>query len=107
MMGIHEINFVDDPLPVSSVSITAQLEWNVFPNPLSANSIIQLNLAKSFHIEIDLFDLQGRKIKTITERNFEAGDHQLPLQKENLDAGIYLLQLKSKNGLVTQKLIVQ
>jgi uncharacterized delta-60 repeat protein len=107
MMGIHQINFVDNPLPVFPVSITAPLEWNVFPNPLSANSIIQLTLAKSFHVKIELFDLQGRKIKMISEGDFEAGDHQITFQKENLNSGIYFLQLRSNNGIATLKLVVQ
>jgi uncharacterized delta-60 repeat protein len=86
----------------------------VFPNPFSNSATIQFSISKNSAVEISLFDLGGRKIKTITAGNFEAGNHLLLLEKESLVAGVYLLQLhlfnspgKGESQTITQKLIIE
>jgi PKD repeat protein len=83
------------------------LQFAVVPNPFSDFTSIQFFLEKNTPAKIELFDLHGVKIKTITEGNFEAGNHQAILPKENLGAGIYLLQLETSSGISIQKLIIQ
>jgi hypothetical protein len=82
-------------------------ELTVFPNPVSESATIQFSLDKNSAVTIDLFDLQGRKVQSIVEGNYKVGDHQLMLQKKNLTAGVYFLQLKSDSGMTTQKLIIE
>jgi len=82
-------------------------EVSLFPNPMHSETTILFSLTESSLAEISLLDLQGRKIKKLAQGNISAGDHQLLLQRENLIAGIYFLQLKTENGTVTQKIVVQ
>ena len=81
--------------------------WTVFPNPFSSETIIRFSLSKNSDVQIEMSDLQGKKIKTITERNFSEGNHQLLLQKENLQTGAYFLKLTSDSGVYILKLIVE
>jgi uncharacterized delta-60 repeat protein len=80
---------------------------SVFPNPFSDNANVQFFVEKKEDLKIELKDLQGRKIKTIAEGNLEAGNHQFLLKNENLPAGIYYIQLISRSGLQTLKVILQ
>jgi hypothetical protein len=82
-------------------------EFTVFPNPVSDLATLQFSLGEKSPVEIGLFDVQGKKIKTIAAGNFEGGNHQLKISAKGLPAGVYLLQLKTSSGMVTQKLIVR
>ena len=79
----------------------------VYPNPASTQAVINFSIDSDALTEIVLFDLQGRKIKSIAEENFEAGNHQLNCSVTELPKGIYFLQLKTNEVTATQKLIIQ
>jgi Tol biopolymer transport system component len=79
----------------------------ISPNPFSFETTIKFYQIEYGRSEISLFDLQGRKIKTIAERNFETGNHQLMLDRKELANGIYFLKLVNGEMTNTIKLIVQ
>lgn len=90
--------------PAGEIAVTA---LEVYPNPFTSTTTIAFSLSNASNIKIDLTDLSGRKIKTIAEGNFEEGNLQLTLRKENLTAGIYFLQLTSDQGASIEKIIIQ
>ncbi|HUM45691.1 MAG TPA: YCF48-related protein [Chitinophagales bacterium] len=79
----------------------------IFPNPFKELTSIRFSLVNSSPLGIDLFDLQGKKIKTIVEGNFDEGNHQLQFERENLPPGVYMLQLRTNSFLHTKKLVIQ
>ena len=90
-----------DPFEINNTSLA------ISPNPFSSETTVQFSLPENEYAKIDVFDLSGRKIKTIAERNFFEGIHEVILEKENLGAGIYLLQLTTDSGVSIQKIIIQ
>jgi uncharacterized delta-60 repeat protein len=80
---------------------------NIYPNPFSESANIQFSLAENSAITIELFDLQGRKIKTIKQGNFSAGTHSLKFSADDLPKGVYFLQLKTVNFIGVQKVVIQ
>jgi uncharacterized delta-60 repeat protein len=104
---IAVLRFLNDIALNTQASETPGSQFMIYPNPLSDNGVMQFSLSENDNIEISLFNLEGIKINTIIESNFEAGSHHLPLQKENLNVGVYFVQLKSKNGIAIRKLIIQ
>lgn len=93
------------PLKINN-SEQEENQLSVYPNPVSSLATIQFFLTGSDEIKIELLDMQGRKIKTIAEGNFEAGNHQLNFSAANLTAGVYLLQLCCTSHIESQKLII-
>ena len=81
--------------------------YTVFPNPFSTTTTILFSIQVRTPLNVDLLDLQGRIVETVITGNFEAGDHEVGFSRENLPAGIYLLQLKTDWGIQTKKLIIQ
>jgi uncharacterized delta-60 repeat protein len=109
----EKLKFITPPARLAGELLPSNT-LQVYPNPLSDEAVVQFSITQNSILEISLFDLQGRKIKTITEGNFEAGSHQLNFSPEDLPQGIYLLQLstwipseKSYSTLQSLKLIVQ
>jgi hypothetical protein len=79
----------------------------VYPHPVTSSAIISFTIQQDADILIDLFDLSGKKVKTIAAGNFDAGNHTISFHPGNLSAGIYFLQLKTVMGIQQQKLIIQ
>ena len=71
----------------------------VFPNPVK--DVLSLTVANTLHIQqIELFDLNGRHVKT-----YKANERELSLK--GLLPGQYLLELNTDKGKVTKKVIVE
>jgi hypothetical protein len=70
---------------------------SVIPNPAKGNASLKYFLNDRTNIIIDVYDLYGRKTKTIFQGNQIKGEHtyQLDFKKENMKSGIYLIVLKS------------
>ncbi len=97
-------SFTTKPLKLAFAPVVDGM--NVYPNPASSSVAISFQLSQPSKITIELNYVSGRKVRTIAEGNFEAGDHQFSFERENLNAGVYLLQMRSESGIVTQKLII-
>jgi hypothetical protein len=79
----------------------------VYPNPFSSSATISFYLSEAAHTSIDLFDLAGRKTKTLFEEYAEAGNHRILLTAEPLRAGIYLLQFHSGSRVSAMKMVIE
>jgi hypothetical protein len=99
-------NFTTKPLRLENES-EDENSFELYPNPLSSVSVISFSLARNANVEIELFDLAGRRIKTITDESMEAGDHEIALRPEQLSAGLYLLRIKIDDESSLVKAIVE
>lgn len=79
----------------------------LFPNPAKQSAFIQYELTKSANVQIELYDIVGNKVKTISENVLEEKDkHTHSINIDNLSSGIYFVKLNINNSLTTMKLIV-
>ena len=65
---------------------------SVYPNPITAKSIISFNLDKPGNIQITLVDILGHQINEIVSGNYTSGNHQVELYSKGLKPGIYFLK---------------
>ncbi|MCY7409632.1 MAG: fibronectin type III domain-containing protein [Chitinophagales bacterium] len=80
---------------------------SVYPNPFDQSATISFMLDKTSTVEIDLFDLSGRKFTSIVSETLEQGEHQIPFNSKDLESGIYPLQLKLADEIRIIKIVVQ
>ena len=82
-----------------------------FPNPFNDETTFEFYLSERVaNLQINLFDLTGKKIGTILQGDFNKGKHQLKWNRETLsgtipEKGVYVYQLKA-NGLVESKFLM-
>ncbi len=57
-------------------------------------------------IQLQLYDLLGRKLATLVNGNFRAGAHEVTLDQEALPSGIYLLKLTAGAEALTVKVVI-
>ncbi|WP_094545313.1 DUF4331 family protein [Rubricoccus marinus] len=64
-----------------------------FPNPTSGDARVEFQLSTAAPVRLDVFDLRGRLIQTLTEQEYRAGEHQVEWKTGSLAAGTYLYRL--------------
>ena len=82
----------------SEYSSTIQLDferfdWAIFGNPVSSKSWIQLQLAKTTKVALQIISIDGKIIKTIDKGIMEKGTYSIPLSPGNLVPGLYVVKL--------------
>ena len=68
-----------------------------FPNPFNPSTTIEFALLKADQVELNIYDVLGRKITTLVNRNMQAGSHNIEFDASNLASGVYFYQLKVGN----------
>lgn len=91
---------------VSANDLDLTTSWDVFPNPLKEYSVIQINLSVAANLTLSLLNVDGRQMKTIANGFYNPGTHTVVFQRENLAAGMYLIQLRNDEGVAYRKLMV-
>jgi hypothetical protein len=96
--------------PVSEV-LPERMELTVRPNPLDAGTRISLALPKDADVSMDIYDVQGRKVRTLMSGHLSAGYHATDWNGSDehgnrVGAGVYFCRLRV-NGrpMLMQKLM--
>jgi hypothetical protein len=77
-----------------------------FPNPFNPSTTIRFSIPQSGHTELAVFDLIGRRISTLLERELHAGSYAARFETEGLSAGIYFYRLVSGSYTAIKKMTV-
>jgi agmatine deiminase len=87
------------------------LNVQVFPNPAKDHANFTFRLTKTEQVQLDLFDLRGRQLKSFGNKTFSSGVQKITwdLQSEEnqrVSPGIYIYRLTTENESVTGRLII-
>jgi|GEM_PF-2975126 len=81
------------------------LSQNV-PNPFKDNTNFQLKVTESGIYGLCIFDLFGRKIKTIFNKSMNPGTYNIAFEASDLSSGTYIYTLTSGSGTFSKMMIV-
>jgi hypothetical protein len=80
---------------------------SINPNPVNTISNIIYSIPVYSSVTITLYDIMGRKIKTILNNALQSpGRHNIPVDVSNLSSGIYFYTLTANGQTYTQKVAV-
>ncbi|MGK0365925.1 MAG: hypothetical protein ACI85O_002995 [Saprospiraceae bacterium] len=71
---------------------------NIFPNPVTESSVIQFELETSQKVDLTIFDMEGRKIRTLLSGTQMHGKHKVVLAEIPLSNGVYFCRLMTEEG---------
>ncbi|MEO0897942.1 MAG: PKD domain-containing protein [Bacteroidota bacterium] len=77
-------------------------KYMVFPNPASSQLFVKAELESSLEAKVSLINTLG---KTIDQKNLPTRQ-QISFDVAQLPAGIYLLEIKTEDGILSQKIVV-
>jgi Tfp pilus assembly protein PilX len=65
-----------------------------YPNPFNPSTTIDYSLAKESFVQLKIFDVLGREIKTLIQAGKEsAGKHTVHFDASDLNSGIYFYRI--------------
>jgi hypothetical protein len=80
---------------------------SIRPNPAVYETTIEFSLEEDDAISLKIIDPQGRLIRTVAEMNhFTAGRNRIQLATENLQDGMYLIQLTTRKQQSVKRLFI-
>lgn len=82
---------------------------NVYPNPASKSSdlMVQVKLKQASDVVVDIFNVQGQKVKTIAKQHFAAGTSSVSFNVAELPAGSYFVRMSGSFGTVSQAMLLK
>lgn len=86
----------------------ARLALKTYPNPFNPNVTIQLKVATSGPVSVTIVDVAGRRVATLAERAFPAGEHEVRWDGRNdnraaVASGVYWVRAAMGNEVQTAK----
>lgn len=82
-----------------------KLEQN-YPNPFNPKTRIPFNLQKREFVEINIFDINGRKVDLLVSKIYSAGSHYVDFDADDLASGIYYYKISVNNYTEVKKAIL-
>jgi non-lysosomal glucosylceramidase len=77
-----------------------------YPNPFNPTTTICYQLSFASHVELKIFDLLGREVSTLIDREQTAGTYEVKVDGNNLSTGLYLYRMKAGNLFRTCKMLL-
>ena len=75
-----------------------------YPNPFNPSSKIAYSIPSKTHVLLKIYDLLGRELITLVDKEQEQGAYSVIFNAKNLSSGIYLYQLKAGSYIQTRKM---
>jgi len=119
-MALTGKNFWFDDIRINGTPITGitetpgmnQFKAKAFPNPLTSETVVEYSLTSAAQVDVSIFDLTGRKLRTLVTAHETAGNHQVRWTPGEMDSpnpkqGIYFCLISSAGKNEVVKLVVK
>jgi len=89
--------------------VFAQSTLQSYPNPFNPQTRIAFSLASAGRVSLAVFDLRGRRVRTLLDDSLAAGEHSVEWNGrdgngQTVSAGTYFCRLTTVNGTQTRKM---
>ena len=69
-----------------------------YPNPFNPTTTITYTLAHTARVQLRVYDVQGRLVRTLLDKTLPAGSYAQPFDATGLPSGTYLYRLETPDG---------
>ncbi|MBI3521390.1 MAG: T9SS type A sorting domain-containing protein [Bacteroidetes bacterium] len=102
--------FIDDiniDIATGTKDISEMIEgMAVFPNPASTHCSLKFNLSQTKSLSVNVFNVLGEKVYTISKNVYEVGQNEITLNTANLSNGMYIVQLFDGTRAMNKQLVI-
>jgi len=100
-----KIDFITGVLNENQVPKSFALHQN-YPNPFNSKTTIEFEIPEKAHVNLTIYDILGREIETLVDKELEPGKYKVNFDAGNLPSGIYLYTLKTPKLTKTNKMLL-
>jgi hypothetical protein len=102
--------FYSEWTPTRGVGVEDVVETYVlaqnYPNPFNPVTNITFALPTSSDVNLTVFDMAGRMVKTLVNGYVNAGSYDVTFDASNLSSGVYFYQLSADNTNIVKKMVL-
>lgn len=80
--------------------------YSNFPNPFNPTTTIHYQLKTASEVQLTIYDLAGREVKTLLNQWQSTGEHSILFQGFDLASGIYIYKLKAGTFEQSRKMLL-
>ena len=96
LSGLFEIESAPEKISLDSA----------YPNPFNPTTTISFGLPFDSEVSIQIYNLQGRVVETLTSEYMQAGYHSVTWNADNFSSGVYFVKMATGDYVSTQKLLL-
>jgi hypothetical protein len=96
--NIAGFEFPGKPLDKAAALGTVSYNYNIFqnyPNPFNPVTIIKFSIAAEDRVILKVYDILGREVKTLIDKDLKPGEYQVEFNSGELASGVYIYRLTS------------
>lgn len=82
------------------------ISLRAYPNPFNPSTTLTFTLPTQSRVELSLFDLLGREVKTVLNEHRAAGEYRVTVNAADLPSGIYVARLEAGETVRSHKLLL-
>lgn len=107
----YESNFAGIAEENHILSLNNKNLIRICPNPFSSNTIISYELTQTTNLTLDVYDVNGKLVKTLTHQVQKPGHYTLSWDRydehqNKLSTGVYFLQFTTDRNKITNKIVI-
>ena len=96
----------DGPAGEEEKQIGSEIDLEVYPNPCTDAVRLQFTIHDSRLTSIDLYSIEGRKIRKLANEVHRAGELEIEFDVSDLPDGIYFVRVQAADVTAVRKLVV-
>jgi hypothetical protein len=76
-----------------------------YPNPFNSQTTIEFIVPERAYVKLDVFDLLGRRVRSLLDGTSEAGTRVVRFDASSLSSGVYVVRLRTARGVLTKTMM--
>ncbi|MBD3161209.1 MAG: glycosyl hydrolase [Candidatus Eisenbacteria bacterium] len=110
-MFTYDLDQIVTGIEDAAAAAPERIRVTVAPNPITATAVFQLSVARAGRVTIDLYDVGGRRVRRIADREAEAGSLALSWdgtddRGERVPGGAYFYRVASGGAVSVGKVLI-
>jgi glucose/arabinose dehydrogenase len=77
-----------------------------YPNPFNNSTVIRFSVPEAENVRIEVYNLLGQKIDTLTDRVYERGEYHVSWNAEGMSSGVYLYRMRAGEYMDTRRMVL-
>ncbi|MBN2000345.1 DNRLRE domain-containing protein [candidate division KSB1 bacterium] len=101
------VEYTDFPTHIGNFDVPESFQiCKNYPNPFNGSTIIEYAIQKKNHVEIKIFDLNGREVTQLFSGEMPQGVHRIRFAPDRLASGVYLYTVRTGQFQKTGKMLL-
>lgn len=92
--------------PIAGGATNTVNDLLMVPNPANTLSTVSFTLARQGDVTVNVYDLNGALVRSITRKNLAAARQNVPIDVQAFASGTYLVEVRTADGRTSGRMVV-